>query len=120
MGWWTWVLLGATGWGQGLLPHRVSNTQWHTRGINIMNTQQDLSKQDLSRRAWKPGSGTPAGKRQLQVPRDQLCQDILEWAGSLPCRRGTLGLWDREGTYPSTTSARGMFWDATPKSKQHG
>lgn len=88
------------------------------------DTQQDLSKQDPSRRAWKgtgPGSGTPAGKRQLQLPwQEQPCQDILEWAGSLPCQRGTLGLWDRQGTHPNVTSIRGMFWDATPKSKQQG
>lgn len=34
VGRWAWVLLGDTGWGQGLLPHTASNTCWHTRGIN--------------------------------------------------------------------------------------
>lgn len=93
----------------------------------LKNTQQDLSKQDLSRRVWKGaelGSGTiphPPGKRQLQVLwLEQLCQDILEWAGSLPRQRGTPGLWDRQGTHPSATSVWGMFWDATSKSKQQG
>lgn len=89
-----------------------------------MNTQQDLSKQDLSRRVWKeagPASGTPAGKRQLQVRwREQLFQDILEWAGSLPRQRGTLGLWDRQGTHPSATSIWGMFWVATPQKQAAG
>ncbi|XP_051635371.1 uncharacterized protein LOC127467450 isoform X5 [Manacus candei] len=91
-----------------------------------MNTQQDLSKQDPARRVWKgagPGSGTPAGKGQLLVPwQEQLCQDILEWAGSLPCRRGTPGLWDGQGTHPSVTSIPlgDVLGCSNPKSKQQG
>lgn len=99
------------------LQYPVAHT-WHQH----INNQQNLSKQDLSRRAWKgagPDSGTPAGKRQLQVA-EQLCQDILEWAGSLHRQRGTLGLWDRQGTHPSATSIWGMFWYATLKDKQQG
>lgn len=38
----------------------------------------------------------------------------------LPRQRGTLGLWDKQGTHPSATSIRGMFWNASPKSKQQG
>lgn len=107
VGWWAWVLLGAMGRGQGLLAHRVSNTQWHTRGINTLTTSrtfpsricpggrgkgQDLTQGPPQAKAPGGGAAVPGHPGVGWVPAPPTWHTgIVGQAGDAPKRHLNLG-----------------------------
>lgn len=93
VGWWAWVLLGAMGRGQGLLAHRVSNTQWHTRGINTLTTSRTFPSRICPGGRGKGQDLTQGPPQAKDSSRWRSSCARTSWSGLGPCT-ANVAHWD--------------------------